>query len=143
MFKLTSRRRFIEILPFAALATLAACSPKVEPANPGAGMPSPAQQPVRVPEQATAPVPTPTTTTTTTPALPLVNTRDALAVSLGYVDDANNVDRAKYSNYVPASQCSNCALYAGQAGAVSGACPLFQGQLVTAMGWCSKWVKKA
>ena len=139
MFKLTSRRRFIEILPFAAVATLAACSPKVEPVNPGSGMPSPAQQPVRVPEQATAPVPAPAAT----PSLPLVNTRDPLAVSLGYVDDANNVDRAKYPNYVPASQCSNCALYAGQAGAVSGACPLFQGQLVTAMGWCSSWVKKA
>ena len=135
MFKLTSRRRFIEIMPFSAVAILAACSPKVEPTNPAAGLPSPAQQPVRVPEQATAPV--------ATPLLPLVNTRDALAVSLGYVDDAKNVDRAKYPNYVPASQCSNCGLYAGQAGAVSGACPLFQGQLVTAMGWCSSWVKKA
>ena len=135
MFESTSRRRFIEIMPFAAVATLAACSPKVEPAKPVVGVSTPPQQPVRIPDQATAPV--------ATQALPLVNTRDALAVSLGYVDDANNVDRAKYLNYVPASQCSNCAIYAGQAGAVSGACPLFQGQLVTAMGWCNSWVKKA
>lgn len=135
MFELTSRRRFIETMPFAAVAVLAACSPKVEPAKPVAGTSPAPPQPVRVPEQSTAPV--------ATPSRSLVNTRDPLAVSLGYVDDANNVDRAKYPNFVPASQCSNCALYAGQAGAASGACPLFQGQLVTAMGWCSSWVKKA
>jgi len=134
MFGLTSRRRFIETMPFAGVAILAACSPKVEPTHPGAGTSPVPQPPVRLPEQATAPA--------ATPSRPLVNTQDALAVSLGYVDDVNNVDRAKYPSYVPGSQCSNCARYAGQAGAASGACEVFQGQLVTAMGWCSSWVKK-
>jgi hypothetical protein len=131
----TSRRRFIEIMPFAGVALLAACSPKVEPTSPAATMPPETPQPVPAPATVAAPaVPR---------ALPMVNTKDALAVSLGYVDDAANADRVKYANYVPASQCSNCALYMGKAGEASGGCPLFQGQFVTAMGWCSSWVKKA
>jgi hypothetical protein len=131
----TSRRRFIEIMPFAGVALLAACSPKVEPTSPVAAMPPETPQPVPAPVTAAPP--------SATSALPMVNTKDALAVSLGYVDDAANADRVKYANYVPASQCSNCALYMGKAGEASGGCPLFQGQLVTAMGWCSSWVKKA
>ena len=130
-----SRRRFTEIMPFAGVALLAACSPKVEPASPVAAMPPETPQPVPAPATATPPA--------VASGLPMVNTKDALAVSLGYVDDAANADRVKYANFVPASQCSNCALYMGKAGEASGGCPLFQGQLVTSMGWCSSWVKKA
>lgn len=135
MLTSTSRRRFIEIMPFAGVALLAACSPEVEPTSPVMPTPPPAPQPVPEPMPSAAPA--------AAPSLPMVNTKDALAVSLGYVEDAANVDAAKYPNYVPASQCSNCALYMGKAGEASGGCPLFQGQLVTAMGWCSSWVKKA
>jgi hypothetical protein len=133
MSTFTSRRRFIEIMPFVGVGLLAACSPKVEPTSPAATMPPETPQPV----PATAAPPS------AAPAPPMVNTKDALAVSLGYVEDAANADRVKYANYVPASQCSNCALYMGKAGEASGGCPLFQGQYVTAMGWCSSWAKKA
>ncbi len=131
MLSSTSRRRFTELIPFAGVALLAACSPKVEPLSPATTTPPAAPQPV------------PATAPKAAQPLPMVNTKDALAVSLGYVDDAANVDRTKYPNHVPASQCSNCALYLGKASEASGGCPLFQGQLVTAAGWCSSWAKKA
>jgi hypothetical protein len=41
-----------------------------------------------------------------------------------------------------ASECSNCALYTGKAGAADGPCGAFGGKLVKAKGWCSAWAKK-
>jgi hypothetical protein len=128
-----TRRRFIETTPFACLALLAACSPKVEPQTaPMATTPNPSPAP------AAAPAPS-----TTTMNLPMVEKGDAQAVTLGYVDDATQADQVKFKNYVSGSACSNCALYQGQAGDVAGGCPLFAGKNVAAKGWCTSWAKKA
>lgn len=130
-----TRRRFIEITPFACLALLAACSPKVEPQSaPMATTPVPGQAPVGAPAQAPL---------TTTMNLPMVEKGDTQAVTLGYVDDATQADKVKFKTYVSGSACSNCALYQGKAGDVAGGCPLFAGKNVAAKGWCTSWAKKA
>ncbi len=129
-----TRRRFIEITPFACLALLAACSPKVEPpVAPMATTPTPSPAPATAPAQAPS---------TTTMNLPMVEVGDVQAVALGYVDDATKADKEKFKNYVSGSACSNCALYQGQAGDVAGGCPLFAGKNVAAKGWCTSWAKK-
>ncbi|NDP38934.1 MAG: iron permease [Rhodoferax sp.] len=75
--------------------------------------------------------------------LPMVDATNPQATALGYVADTTKADAKKFPKHVAAQQCSNCALYQGKAGAVSGACPLFAGKQVTAKGWCSAYVKKA
>lgn len=131
--KTPTRRRFIEITPFAGLALLAACSPKVEPQNvPMATTPAPNSAP------AAAPAPSQTTIN-----LPMVEKGDAQAVVFGYVDDATQADKVKFKNYVSGNACSNCTLYQGKAGDVAGGCPLFAGKNVAAKGWCTSWAKKA
>lgn len=72
----------------------------------------------------------------------LVDEKDAQAKSLGYVADASKVDKAKFKTFVAGSNCSNCALYQGKAGAAAGGCPLFAGKQVAAKGWCSAYAKK-
>ena len=121
----TTRRRFIAVTPLAGFAMLAACSPPAPP------VPAPAPSP------ASAPMPAPTTVTT------MVDEASPQAMSLGYVADASRVDKAKFAGFMPGSQCSNCALYQGQAGVASGPCAIFPGQQVAAGGWCSSWAKKA
>ena len=131
--KTPTRRRFIEITPFAGLALLAACSPKVEPQSaPVATAPNPSPAPVA------EPAPSKMTTN-----LPMVEKGDAQAVVFGYVDDATQADKVKFKNHVSGSACSNCALYQGKAGDVAGGCPLFVGKHVAAKGWCTSWAKKA
>jgi len=130
-----TRRRFIEITPFAGLALLAACSPKVEPpVAPMAITPAPNPAPAGIPAQAPL---------TTAMNLPMVEKGDAQAVAFNYVDDATQVDMMKIKNYVSGSACSNCALYQGKAGDDAGGCPLFAGKNVAAKGWCTSWAKKA
>jgi hypothetical protein len=133
--KMPTRRRFIEITPFAGFALLAACSPKVEPQS--ASM---ATEPSPSPAPAAAPAPAPSKTAIN---LPMVEKGDAQAVVFGYVDDATQADKVKFKNYVSGSACSNCALYQGKAGDVAGGCPLFAGKNVAAKGWCTSWAKKA
>ncbi len=123
MTSFTSRRRFIEITPFAGMALLAACSPKPEPAAP-------------------VPMPTPVPTENTA-LLPMLDEKDAQAVALGYVAEASKTDTTKFKNYAVGNQCGNCALYLGKAGDAAGPCPLFTGKNVAAKGWCTSWVRKA
>jgi len=129
----TTRRRFIEITPLAGIALLAACSPKVEPPVAPVAVTPPASTAV-----VTAPAPAATNMN-----LPMVEKSDPQAMALGYVDDATQVDKVKFSSYVSGSQCDNCVLYQGKAGDAVGGCPLFAGKNVTAKGWCSSWAKKA
>lgn len=130
-----SRRRFIEITPFAGIALLAACSPKSEPAPPA---------PTNVaPVPVASPAPTPPEPTASAARLPMVDEKDAQAVALGYVEDATKADTARFKNHVAGNVCSNCALYQGKAGDAAGPCPLFAGKSVAAKGWCTSWVKKA
>ena len=138
-----TRRRFIEIVPFAGVALLAACSPKVEP--PAAVVVTPAPPP-----PVATPAPTPPVAQeaapaaqATTSAMPLVEETAAQAVALGYVADHTRADKVKFKSYVAGHQCSSCALYLGKVGDTEGACPLFPGKHVAAAGWCNSWAKKA
>lgn len=72
----------------------------------------------------------------------MVDEKDPQAAGLGYVADASKIDKSKAPKFVAGSNCSNCALYQGKAGA-SGGCPLFAGKQVSAKAWCTAWAKKA
>lgn len=130
----TSRRRFIEITPFAGIALLAGCSPKSERAAPATN---------NAPPEPISSTPTPTPAATNTAALPKLDEKDAQAVALGYVEDATKADTTRFKNYVAGNQCSNCTLYQGKADETAGPCSLFAGKNVMAKGWCTSWVKKA
>ncbi len=136
----TSRRRFIEIVPISGLVLLAACSKQAEPTavTPAPAGPAPTPTPT--------PTPTPAPVTAAAPAaasMQMLEEKEAVAQSLGYVADATRADKAKFPMFVAGSQCSNCAVFQGKAGDASGGCPIFQGKQVLASGWCSAWVKKA
>lgn len=75
-------------------------------------------------------------------AAPMVNEKDAQAMSLGYAADTTKVDAKKYPKHAATQLCSNCALYTGKAGEASGPCGIFPGKHVAAKGWCSAWAKK-
>jgi len=79
------------------------------------------------------------------PVSALVGSRLAFADELPLVDEAS--DAAKNWEYVAAStdaekNCKGCALYAGEADAEGGACPLFAGSRVHAMGWCKAYTPR-
>lgn len=147
---MNTRRRFIEILPFASLAPLAlmaACSDKA--AAPAAA-PTPA---VAAPEPAAAPATAPATAASTAAAepaapsaaanLPMVDQKDAASVALGFVSEASQADVAKYPKYAAGQACGNCALFGGKPGDAAGPCPLFVGKQVGVKSWCSAYAKKA
>jgi High potential iron-sulfur protein len=72
-----------------------------------------------------------------------VDEKDAQAVALGYVADTAKADTKKFPKHSKDQRCSNCALYQGKASDTAGGCPLFGTKLVTNVGWCSAWAKKA
>ena len=76
-------------------------------------------------------------------AAPMVNEKDAQAMSLGYAADSTKVDAKKFPKHTATQLCSNCALYTGKAGEASGPCGIFPGKHVAAKGWCSAYAKKA
>jgi hypothetical protein len=139
MSTLPNRRRFIVILPIAGAALLAACAPESTPTSASASPVAPV-----APVTPTAPAAEVSTPPTPAPALASnlvsVDEKDAQAIALGYVTDAARANKDKYK---AGSQCSNCALFLGQAGDTSGGCPLFSGKKVMAKGWCASWVKQA
>jgi hypothetical protein len=135
---MTTRRRFIEILPLGAAAFLAACSDKAAPpapaAAPAAATPPP-PAPAPAPEPAPMAAPAPAATASQAPVagatMPLVDEKDPIAVSLGYVADATRADAAKYKSYAAGQTCGNCALFGGKAGDAIGPCPLYAGRQVS------------
>lgn len=134
---MTTRRRFIEIVPLAGVALLAACSDKAPP--PVAAPPAPAPAPPPVAEAPAAAPATPAAAANTSP----VAQSEPAAIALGYVTDATKTDSAKFKNYSAGQLCSNCALFGGKAGDAMGPCPLFAGRSVNAKGWCTGYAKKA
>ena len=138
---MTTRRRFIQLVPVSGVALIAACSDKAPPLAPAA--------PAAAPAAAAAPVAAPpvpaAAPAATGPAVAAANVdeKDPTAASLGYVADATRADKVKFPKYAADQACAGCALYQGTAGAESGPCPLYGGKLVNAKGWCSSWVKKA
>lgn len=139
---MTTRRRFIEILPLAGLGlglgAMAACGDKAAE-TPVAPAPAPAAAP---PAPAMEAAPAPVATPPDTASLPLVSEGDALAQSLGYVAVAGTVDKTRYPQYAEGQKCANCALYGAAADSAQGPCPLFAGRQVLATAWCSSYVRK-
>jgi hypothetical protein len=74
---------------------------------------------------------------------PMLDEKDPLAVSLGYVADATKTNKTKFPKYEAGQVCTSCALYQGKAPATAGPCPLYAGKQVAAKGWCSAYAKKA
>ena len=74
--------------------------------------------------------------------LPHVDEAGPQAKALGYVSDATQADKAKFTAYVEGSHCAKCQLFQG-ADAEWGPCALFPGAAVSSKGWCSAFAKKA
>lgn len=68
-----------------------------------------------------------------------LDVKDPKAVAAGYVENTEQVDTKKYSNFVRGSSCANCLQLQGAAGADYRPCDFFQGKLVAAAGWCTAW----
>ena len=138
-----TRRRFIAITPVFGAALVAACSPKApapDATAPAAMTSAPSPAPATTPVAATSP---PSAPAVSTAALPMLDEKDPRALALGYVSNSERADAAKFKAYLPGSQCRRCALFAGKEGDASGPCPLYPGNAVAAVGWCSSWTKKA
>jgi hypothetical protein len=71
-------------------------------------------------------------------AVQQVSESDPTAQALAYKEDATKAPNRKDTS----AYCSNCSLYSGKPGAADGPCSVFSGNLVTAKGWCTAWVKK-
>jgi hypothetical protein len=68
-----------------------------------------------------------------------VDIHEPAAVKLGYVENASQVDRKKYPQFVAGSNCENCLQLQGKPGNNYRPCGLFSGRLVSVSGWCSGW----
>lgn len=75
-------------------------------------------------------------------ALPHVAETDAQAAALGYRSDAKKVDRAKFANYKPGTDCDDCVQFEGKKGEAWGPCKIFPGKAVSAKGWCTAFQPK-
>ena len=75
-------------------------------------------------------------------SLPHVSPTDPVAVSLAYHESVKTVEAAKFPNFKPGQECSNCLQLTGKAGDAWRPCNLFPGKLVNAGGWCKVYVKK-
>lgn len=75
-------------------------------------------------------------------ALPHLDEKDKLAISLGYVADAKKVDIKKNPMYKATQTCANCFQVQGKDGEAWRPCKMFPGKAVAAAGWCKVWVKK-
>lgn len=71
-----------------------------------------------------------------------VSESDPLAQSLGYKDNAAQVDKSKFSTYKAGEKCSACRFFQGPARQPYGPCQIFSGKLVNADGWCSSFNAK-
>jgi len=139
----TTRRRFIEVMPLAGVALLAACGEKKAASpEPAAPVPDAVPAPVVTPAAPQAPAATSEPAAAPVAAGPLLDEKSEKAVKLGYVSDAKRADAALYKTYAGGQACSNCALFQGNASDASAPCPLFAGNSVAAQGWCSAYSKK-
>ena len=75
-------------------------------------------------------------------SLPHVSPTDSVAVALSYHESAKTVEAAKFPNFKPGQECSNCLQLTGKAGDAWRPCNLFPGKVVNAGGWCKVYVKK-
>jgi hypothetical protein len=72
----------------------------------------------------------------------LLQPGDSEAVSMHYVTNAADVDRAAFPKYAPGQNCRTCAMYMGEPDAATGPCGILFGKVVAATGWCDSWEAK-
>ena len=72
--------------------------------------------------------------------LPHLVETDPTAAALGYREDAQKVDAAKFPQHKAGQACANCQFYQGAA--AFGGCTLFPGKAVASTGWCSAFNAK-
>ncbi len=75
----------------------------------------------------------------TAAAASMVTEASPQASALGYKIDATKAANRKDAK----AFCENCNFYQGKPGGKDGPCTIFAGNLVSAKGWCTAWVKKA
>ena len=75
--------------------------------------------------------------------LPHLLESDPTAAALGYREDANKVDMAKYPAHKNGQLCSNCKFFGGTDKTPWASCQIFPGKSVSAKGWCSAYNAKA
>jgi hypothetical protein len=75
-------------------------------------------------------------------APPHLDEKDPLAVAMGYVHDAKQVDPNKVPQYKKGAHCANCLQLQGKDGDEWRPCNIFPGKVVAANGWCKVWVVK-
>jgi len=68
-----------------------------------------------------------------------LDVKDPAALAQGYVENVSQVDRKKYPDFVPGSNCDNCLQLQGSPGNNYRPCSLFPGKLVSVSGWCKGW----
>ena len=71
-------------------------------------------------------------------AVEVVSETSPQAAALGYKTNATKAAKRTDAK----AFCDNCNFYSGKAGAANGPCALFTGNLVSAKGWCTGWIKK-
>lgn len=78
--------------------------------------------------------------------LPMLDVKDPVASSLGYIADGAKVDVKKWTKKAgPAGKsqsCENCMFF-GSVDKKKGTCQIFPGRAVATKGWCNSWSKKA
>ena len=67
---------------------------------------------------------------------------EPLAQSLGYKEDASQVDKAKFPTYKPGQKCATCRFLQGDASKPFAPCQIFGGKLVSTKGWCASYNAK-
>jgi hypothetical protein len=75
-------------------------------------------------------------------SMPVLDPKDPLASSLGYVADTTKVNQAANPAHKLTQKCVNCAQFQGKATDKLGVCNLFAGKQVAGPGWCKVWVQK-
>jgi hypothetical protein len=75
--------------------------------------------------------------------MPALAVDDPTAQALGYVEDHNEVDTAKWPKKAGPDganqKCTTCSLYQ-KIDDEWGGCPIFAGKKVKGEGWCNSWV---
>lgn len=74
--------------------------------------------------------------------LPHLSESDPTAKSLGYVEDASKVDKAKFPAYKPGTHCATCNFFQGKSGDAYAPCQIFPGHSVAGAGWCASYSAK-
>lgn len=149
---MAERRKFLKLVAggaaFVSLASVAACSDSGSETTAKATTaaqkpdPAPAAKPAMTPEPVNA-APVSQPATASSESVPQLSEDFPQAKALGYLNDTNTVDAAKYPKHAPDQICGNCALYSGKAGDAWGPCGIFPGHQVNANGWCAAYVRKA